>query len=104
MQVEPKGARTMSWQELNDLRKRMNDLYPGNRGLQNALAPWEHRAYAREVVRDKPKFGPIEMGTVIPAYTALKFFQRLFGRQEWSDPSLRQAAEGYRGMWEGMGR
>ena len=102
MQPEPKGARAMSWQELAALRRQMNDLYPGNRPLQNALAPLEHRAYARETVQDDPKWGVAKMGTFIPAYTALKFFQQLFGRKEWSDPSLRQAAEGYRGMWEGM--
>lgn len=102
MQREPKGASAMSWQELSELRRQMNTLHPNNRPLQNALAPLEHRAYARETVQADPKWGPTKMRVAIPAYTALKFFQQLFGKKEWSDPSLRQAAEGYRGMWEGM--
>ena len=66
------------------------------RDQQNMIAPYEHRAFAREAVTENPWMAlPIAAG--IPAYQAYK---GLLGAR--SDPSIDQVWQGFRGIGEGL--
>lgn len=65
---------------------------------QNLMAPYEHRAFAREAVTENPWMAlPIAAG--IPAYQAYK---SVFGSR--SDNSMGQVWQGFKGIGEGLRR
>jgi hypothetical protein len=85
----------MSHSELMMLRNQ----YPGTSNMQNVLAPYEHRAFAREQAQNKPISTAITMPFLIPGYTAAKALG-LHGAR--SEPSLDQIKQGYTGLAEGL--
>jgi hypothetical protein len=70
-----------------------------NPQLTEALAPAEHRAFAREWVRENPYLAFPSLLFAIPAYQGAK---ALGLRPQATKPSLAQMAEAYKGMWEGL--
>ena len=67
--------------------------------MQKLLAPYEHRAYAREVVADSPGKA-LSLGLLIPGYQMAK----LVGAHSARTPaSWEQLIQGYRGIGEGLG-
>lgn len=83
----------LSFDELNHLRT----LYGGNQEMQDYLAPYEHGAYAREDVSNRP-YMALPYLAMIPAYQALK----LYTGEGRSRPSLSTMAGGYRGVLQGL--
>ena len=65
---------------------------------QELLAPFEHRAFAREMVKESPVLGSIQMGAAIPAYQLAKLLGLHGGR---TAPSFDQLFAGYQGLMEG---
>lgn len=68
--------------------------------MQARLGPVEHRAFAREFAQESPFSAAITLPFMIPGYTAAKAVGLHGGR---SPAGLNEMAEGYRGMWEGLG-
>lgn len=66
--------------------------------LQELLAGYEHRAFARELVRDRPWMAA-SLVPAIPAYYLGKKLGLLNARTEGS---LEQMLQGYRGIYEGL--
>ncbi len=68
---------------------------------QQRIAPYEHRAYARETVQSDP-LAALSMAINIPAYQLAKLL-RLVPSDERSTPaSFDQLIEGYKGILEGL--
>lgn len=82
-----------SWQELLQLRRETTD--PAE---QERIAPYEHRAYAREAVSSNPALAPI-FALLVPGYQAAKATGIVEARTE---PSLEQLQEGFKGIYEGL--
>lgn len=86
---------------------------------QDLLAPLEHRAFARELVEERPEMA-LSLGVAIPAYTAAKIVSRMeaktpitvaaqqvarrFAGQARSKPSIREVTESFKGIGEGIVR
>lgn len=83
---------TATWEQLLALRRGAS---PED---QDRIAPYEHRAYARERVKDDPLNAP-GLAVAIPAYQLAKAL-RLVGSR--TRPSLDQVTQGYKGIWEGL--
>lgn len=66
---------------------------------QDRLAPYEHRAFAREYIKDKPEAAIIMPGMIM-AYNVLRKAGVLKGR---SDPNAKHILEGMKGYVEGIG-
>lgn len=66
---------------------------------QNKLAPYEHRAFAREYIAENPEAAIIMPGMIM-AYNVLRKAGVLKGR---SDPSAKHIIEGLKGYVEGIG-
>jgi hypothetical protein len=65
---------------------------------QGMLAPYEHRAFAREATAENPLMA-LSLATAIPAYQLAKLL-RLHGSR--TGPSLEQMRQGYVGIGEGL--
>ena len=63
------------------------------------LAPYEHRAFAREFARERPIAAAASLPFAIPAYSAAKATGMLDAR---SPASLAELLQGYRGLLEGL--
>lgn len=88
-----------------DLSKQtFNELYLAREKAspeeQARLAPFEHRAFAREFVRDNPVRNALSLGVAIPAYTAAKALGIIKGTR--SPASLEEVKQGYKGVGEGL--
>jgi hypothetical protein len=83
----------MSFDELRMLRERMPNA-------QQFLAPYEHRAFAREYVMQNPALGMGLMGA-IPGYQVAKGLGLMGSRTGLGNP-LGQMGQGYMGMGEGL--
>lgn len=66
--------------------------------LQDLLAAYEHRAFAREATRDNPLMA-VPIAASIPIYQLAKLFGATNAR---SSPSLFQAGQGLLGIGEGL--
>lgn len=92
----------MSWDDLYDLRNQYGRADP----MQNVLAPMEHRAWARELVTEKPIRGAIGQAVLIPVYTAVKSnptLAKLFDADKArSKPSWEEMKQAYIGIGEGL--
>lgn len=66
---------------------------------QEILAPYEHRAFAREFAQESPFRAAISLPFAIPAYSAYKSLG--FGNTR-SPASLAEMLQGYKGLWEGL--
>lgn len=76
-------------------------LYSARRGapreVQNLLAPYEHRAFAREATQENPLLAlPIAAGAL-----AYQPYKMITGKSR-SDPSLDQVGQGLLGVGEGL--
>lgn len=85
---------TLSWDDLWDLRNRAG----ADKELQNLIAPFEHRAFAREQVQENP-LRALTLPVMVPAYSAYKAMG--FGNTR-SDPSFAEVGQGYMGIGEGL--
>ena len=81
----------MSWPDLLQLRNSLT-----TRADQNAVAPYEHRAYAREFSGDPYSAAQNAIGSL--GYSPAK---GIIGGAR-SDPSFREIGQGLRGVWEGL--
>lgn len=85
----------MDWQSLLALR-RLND----SPELQTVLAPYEHRAYARETTRERPLMGA-SLAVATPLYAAAKGLGLIGSRSGASNPAG-QVSQGFKGIGEGL--
>ena len=90
-----KDLASMGRHELQVMRKGKS------RKEQAALAPFEHRAYAREFAQDRPLAAAISLPVAIPAYTAAKALGLTDAR---SPASLEEMKQGFKGLFEGLNR
>lgn len=65
---------------------------------QDFVAPYEHRAFAREATRENPWLAA-PIATAIPLYELAKILGVTNAR---SAPSLEAMKQGYAGIWEGL--
>lgn len=84
----------MSHEQLYNLR----NLYTNNKAIQNLIAPFEHRAFAREAVKEQPLMA-IPIGLATPAYS---MYKQAFNTGARSSPSLAEISQAYRGIKEGL--
>ena len=95
----------MSWQELMKLRDKLT-----NREDQNAVAPYEHRAYARD--NSGTPYEAIQQAIATPFYTGAKVINRVVNAAgvpmsiggSRSDPSWSELGQGIRGALEALAR
>lgn len=85
----------MSFHELRELRASLPDPQ-----AQQFLAPYEHRAYARELMKQDPVKGLGLLGA-IPGYQVAKGLG-LMGSRTGSSQPFQQMGQGYMGMGEGL--
>lgn len=69
----------------------------GSKEEQNELAPKEHKAFAKELVAEKPWMAP-SLAVAIPAYQV----QKAITGASRSDASMKQVTEAYKGIGEGL--
>jgi hypothetical protein len=89
------GFEEMSFAEL----RRLRDYLPDPKA-QQFLAPYEHRAFAREYMSQNPVKG-LGLLAGIPGYQAAKGLGLMGSRTGFSDP-WGQMKQGYMGMGEGL--
>jgi hypothetical protein len=65
---------------------------------QKHIAPYEHRAFAREYVEENPVSGAVGLAVAIPAYQAYK----AVGSDSRTGVQGKQVTEGYKGIGEGL--
>lgn len=68
---------------------------------QKHIAPYEHRAFAREYVEENPITGAIGLAVAIPGYQAVKATGATGSR---TGVDTKQMVEGYKGVGEGLSR
>ena len=85
----------MSHADLLSLRNSLANDDPRHR----EIAPFEHRAFAREWAQESPLLASASLPFAIPAYTAAKALGAVSAR---SPASLDEMTEGYRGLGEGL--
>ena len=73
----------------------MRQNYPD----QNAIAPYEHRAFAREWAQESPVMAGLSLPFAIPAYSLYKALGLGNSR---SKPSMEEVMQGYTGLGEGL--
>lgn len=66
--TDPAALAGTSWDVLNQMRQN----YATDPQAQQMLAPYEHRAYARETVQANPALAPIMAQYLVPGYQAYK--------------------------------
>lgn len=73
-------------------------------GMFQMLAPFDHRAFAREWAQESPWLAGLSLPFAIPAYQAWKGLAQGtgLGEQDASPPSIDQLFAGYHGLAEGM--
>lgn len=78
----------------------LRDSVPNNSPLQAQLAPYEHRAFARELTQDNP-FMAVPLAVATPAYQLGKLISpsNLGAR---TPPSLEELIQAYKGIGEGL--
>ena len=87
---------------LNPSKMSHSDLYQARFKYperQNELAPYEHRAFAREWAQESPVLAGLSLPFAIPAYTLYKSLG--FGNSR-SQPGINQVIQGYKGLGEGL--
>lgn len=81
-----------------DLYAMRGSLAP-NDPRQQEIAPYEHRAFAREWTQKSPVIGPISLAFAVPGYAAAK----AVGLQKSRTPaSWSQVYQGYAGVADGL--
>lgn len=87
---------TMSHEQL--YRARINAKTPEE---QKHIAPYEHRAFAREFVEQNPVTGAVGLAVAIPGYQAAKATGATGSR---TGVDTKQMVEGYKGVAEGLSK
>jgi len=87
-----------SWDDYLSLRAR----YSGDMNMQKIIAPMEHKAWAEDYVKRNPWTGPLGVGTLIPAYQAVKGMGWGNSDANTTPPSLDQLFAGYEGIYGGV--
>lgn len=77
----------------------MKRAYAKTRAEQDRLAPYEHRAFAREFAKESPLKAAASLPFAIPAYTAAKALGLQKAR---SGASLEEMRQGFMGLAEGL--
>jgi lipid II:glycine glycyltransferase (peptidoglycan interpeptide bridge formation enzyme) len=95
-QERDKALAKMDHSDLYNLRSSMK----GNKEAQNVIAPFEHRAFAREATANNPLMS-VPIAAAIPIYTAAKAVGLTGAR---SGASVDEVVEGYTGLAEGIKR
>jgi hypothetical protein len=91
--LDPALMAKMRFGQLDELRSQFPD-----QSAQDLIAPYEHRAYAREIVKENPLFA-LGLFGAIPGYQAAK----VTGLQKTrSKPSMEQMIQAYKGLFEGL--
>src|SRR5438445_755337 len=90
--MDPNALAKMPWLDLIQMRARTQD--PTQQAM---LAPYEHRAYAREEVAQNPLMA-LPYAFMVPGYQALK----LMGAGARTPPSLDELGQGWTGTLEGL--
>jgi hypothetical protein len=86
----------MNFRTLTNLRDINTD-----QTMQNLLAGYEHRAFAREYLKENPWMIP-SMAVATPLYTGVKALPKaITGNQSRSQPSLFELGQGMMGVGEG---
>lgn len=67
---------------------------------QKHIAPYEHRAFAREYTAENPVTGAIGLAAAIPLYQAYK----AVGSDSRTGVQMQQVGEGYKGIGEGLSK
>lgn len=94
--MDPNQLSSADWLSLLQMRKEAQKA--GNQALQDLLAGYEHRAYARETAQADPVMG-LRIAIATPAYQIAKATGLLGAR---SNPSLSQMGQGLLGVGEGL--
>jgi len=84
---------SMPHSSLYQMRSRLPD-----REMQRVVAPYEHRAFAREWTQKNP-LNALSLIPAIPGYQLYK----MFTDQSRSGVDFNQIGEGYKGIGEGLG-
>ena len=87
----------MTWNDLQDLRAKN----AGDQQMQQQLAPFEHRAYARESVADNP-LNALKFAFMIPGYQAAKNSGLWSTDASTTPASLDQLTQGFAGVGDGL--
>jgi hypothetical protein len=90
----------MSWDDLMDLRMQAGK----NVARQQQIAPYEHRAWARETVGQNPLLA-LPYAVMIPGYQAAKaigLLQSNDPNHPTTRPSWEQIRQGFTGVGEGL--
>ena len=87
--------KTMNHGDLYALRDSLAPIDP----RQQQIAPYEHRAFAREWTQESPVLGPLSLTFAIPAYAAAKATGL---QQARTPPSWDQVFQGYAGIYDGL--
>jgi len=76
---------------------------PRHHPLQAFLAPYDHQAFASEMVKNNPWLYGTLMPFMVPAYQGYKAIAQSLGyEQDATPPSYEQLIGGYRGWQEGL--
>jgi hypothetical protein len=67
--------------------------------MQDQLAPYEHRAFARQWAQESPVMAGLSLPFAIPAYSIYKAIGLGNSR---SKPSIDEIIQGYKGLGEGL--
>lgn len=74
--------------------------YAKTKAEQSKLAPYEHRAFAREFAEESPVKAAASLPFAIPAYTAAKALGLQKGAR--SSASLEEMKQAFKGLAEGL--
>ena len=88
---------SMPWLDLMKLRY----AYANDPQMQAVLAPYEHRAYYREMAQDNP-YKAMAMSVIEPAYQGVKALGILPSNEMTTPASLNQITESLKGIREGL--
>jgi len=93
----PEGMAKADWESLVMLRKQLAQDDP----RQEQVAPYEHRAWAREQVAGNPLLAPV-YAALVPGYQLAKLVKSFAPGQ--TSPSMDQLTHGMTGIAEGVQR
>lgn len=95
--LAPSQMEQMPWDQLYQMRLKARD----NPQLQALIAPYEHRAYAREQVAQNALTAPL--WAILPAgYQAAKALHLMPSDSMSTPASLNQLTQGMAGVWDGL--
>ena len=93
--TSPEGLAKADWETLMRLRKAI----PPEDPRQASIAPYEHRAWAREQVAGNPLLAPV-YAALVPGYQLAKLVKSFTPGQ--TAPSMNQLSHGMTGIAEGV--